>query len=97
VPQHVVMFSGALLILIGIVATLAQLSGELGLFGLNPPTIVEPARGRSAATSQFKVSTHYVGVELVVIGAALELGSLLGIAFSRRRTKEEDNQENSAP
>jgi hypothetical protein len=81
-PQHVVMLSGALLILIGIFAALAQLSGELGLFGLQPPTIVE-AGSRSAETSQFKVSTHYVGVELVVIGAALEMASLLGIAFSK--------------
>jgi hypothetical protein len=82
-PQHVVMFSGAALILIGIVASVAQLAGELGLFGMNPPMIMEPASGRSAETSQFKVSTHYVGVELVVIGAALELGALLGIAFSK--------------
>ena len=77
------MFSGAALIVIGVVATLAQLSGELRLFGMTPRRIEEPASGRSAETSQFKVSTHYVGIELVVIGAALELGGVLRIAFSK--------------
>ena len=82
-PQRVVLFSGAVLILVGIIAAVAQLMGELQLFGMQAPAIMEPASGRNAQTPEFKVSTHYVGVELVVIGAALELGALLGVAFSK--------------
>ena len=81
-PAQIVLFSGALLILVGIFGAMAQLLGELQLFGLKVPVISEPSTGRTAEVQQkFKVSTHYVGVELIVIGAVLELGALFGSRF----------------
>ena len=77
-PTQIVLFSGALLILVGIFAAMAQLLGELQLFGLKVPVTSEPGSRSAEVQQKFKVSTHYVGVELIVIGAVLELAALFG-------------------
>ena len=54
--QHVVMFSGEALIVIGVVAALAQLSGELRLFGMTPHELRSqlPAAVQRHRSSRFR-------------------------------------------
>lgn len=73
-PQLIILVSGAVLIGIGIVAISAQMISE---FMHNSPvgrnmSAIEMFPGRAS------VSTSYVGIELVVIGAVLEMVGFIG-------------------
>jgi hypothetical protein len=68
--------SGASLVFFGIVAVLLQLTRELQLFGDMGTSISD--------------GSLYVGVELALIGAVLELASLLSLRLWRPRESERE-------
>ena len=77
----VVVLLGAFLIIAGVYMVFVQLEAELR------PGSEVPTGGREIAASSesIKVSTDYVGVELVAIGAVLEIAALISLgAFTRK-------------
>jgi hypothetical protein len=72
-PQYILLWSGAGLIIIGVLLTAIQ-------FGIEAKNGV-PFGGEASAFSYFGVVTHYVGVMVIAFGALLEL-----LGFLARRT-----------
>lgn len=78
-PQLIIMISGALLIVVGIVLVAIQM-GDMTLADA-------PRRTRSIETTPsggIKLTTTYVGLVVMVIGAALEIVGYLGATPWRR-------------
>jgi Flp pilus assembly protein TadB len=68
-PQLIIMLSGATLIVIGVVLLVLQLSTEL-----NQPAFIPETRSlETTPTGGFKLTTTYVGLVVLVIGATLEI------------------------
>jgi uncharacterized membrane protein YecN with MAPEG domain len=72
-PQLIILISGAVLIGVGIVAICLQMLTQFmhGDFGSGLSSL-------KAFPAQFEVSTSYVGIELVIIGAVLEMVGYMG-------------------
>jgi hypothetical protein len=76
-PQALIMISGLLLIVLGLLATGAQLGVEL----LGPPTSsqqVQQSQQIIVSPNQLDASTRFVGLELVLVGALLEIVGYVG-------------------
>jgi hypothetical protein len=67
-PQTLIMFSGMALIILGLIGITAQFIIE-SKFMLTPL----PLSNVNVGTQQLSASTHYVGLELVLVGALLEI------------------------
>jgi hypothetical protein len=78
-PQRIIMLSGVVLIVFGITAIGFQMIADWRM-----PANAEQQQSLTANSSQFQVTTHYVGIELVVIGAVLEIVGYLGLGPWRK-------------
>lgn len=68
-PQLIIMLSGAVLIVIGTVLVFVQLMHEM-----NQPAFAPPTRAlETTPTGGIQLSTTYVGLVVLAIGAALEI------------------------
>jgi uncharacterized membrane protein len=88
VPQLVIMLSGAVLMVVGVVLVVVQLAHELSL-----PTFSGGAT-RSVETSPtggIKLSTTYVGLVVLAIGAALEIVGYVAATPWRGRDRSPPN------
>jgi hypothetical protein len=74
-PQTIIMLSGAFLIFIGVVALCAQLYAELNT--TDPIGADAPNEIRLMA-SEVRATTRFAGIELVGIGALLQIIGYLG-------------------
>jgi hypothetical protein len=72
--QITIMFSGTLLILCGMGLVVFQVVLDQPV--TNAPTFAP--QSLSASTKGFETSTHYVGLELVIVGAVLQIAGLIG-------------------
>jgi hypothetical protein len=73
-PQATIMITGALLILLGVVAVGVQIFSEFGGASIVP----QQSQQMHASTTDFQVTTRFPGIELVIIGAVLEIVGYLG-------------------
>jgi hypothetical protein len=69
-PQATIMFSGLALIVVGILAIGVQLTAE---FMVGAPRVVQQQQQIVVSPNQLDASTRFVGLELVVIGALLQI------------------------
>jgi hypothetical protein len=86
-PQAILLWSGVILIVVGISGVIVQ---EI----LGPPPWNVPPRSDAALTRManqlsaspqgFGVTTSYVGLELIIVGAVLEIAGYLGSVPWRR-------------
>ncbi len=74
-PQMIIMLSGALLIAIGIAAVCFQGYMEI----MSPKPFQPPPQSLNANPNQFSITTRFPGLELVIIGAVLEIVGYLGV------------------
>jgi hypothetical protein len=75
-PQAVIMISGTLLIVVGIIAVCFQMYSEMtpqGRLTGQPPSQV-----LGATPNEFHITTRFPGLELIVIGAVLQIVGYLG-------------------
>jgi uncharacterized membrane protein HdeD (DUF308 family) len=82
-PQSIIMLSGVVLIVFGLTAIGFQMIADWRK-PAGPPQAVGLSQSLTASSSQFQVSTHYVGMELVVVGAVLEIVGYLGLGPWRK-------------
>jgi hypothetical protein len=73
-PQMLIMVSGALLILVGVIAVCLQSYRETNTPNLTAGLTQE----LKAAPTSFQVTTRFPGIELIIIGAVLELAGYFG-------------------
>lgn len=80
-PQLIIMLSGAALMVVGVVLVIVQLTHEL-----NTPGFAGSSRSlETTPTGGIKLSTTYVGLVILAIGAALEIvGYVASRPWSRR-------------
>ena len=78
-PSLIIILSGAVLITVGICLIVFQVIDERNSSGGWPGNM------SSLGAPQFSVKTSYVGMELVVVGAALEIAGFVGASLRRSR------------
>ena len=83
-PQSIIMLSGVVLIVFGLTAIGFQMIADWRKPAGTPPQAIGLSQSLTASSSQFQVTTHYVGMELVVIGAVLEIVGYLGLGPWRK-------------
>jgi hypothetical protein len=75
-PQALIMASGATLIFVGIVAVCFQSYSEIMA---SPAVTASPlSQTLSARPTNFSVTTRFPGIELIIIGALLEIVGYVG-------------------
>ena len=74
-PQMLIMSSGALLILCGIAMVAFQSYSEMTS---RAPSVSPPSQRADVTPSQISVTTRFPGIELVAIGALLQIVGYLG-------------------
>jgi hypothetical protein len=74
-PQALIMVSGAVLILCGVIAIMSQLIAETnyGQPRESAGTIRQQQQSITVSPGSLQASTRFVGIELVLIGALLEI------------------------
>jgi hypothetical protein len=77
------MFSGTFLLIFGVGTIIFQMSHDTATVPGGPPQQIMQQQ-MVASPEGFKATTHYVGVELVMVGAALQIAGFLGSAISKR-------------
>jgi hypothetical protein len=78
-PQLIIMLSGALLIVVGVTAVCFQAYMEITSQTLDPARFSPgPSNDLLARPSEFKITTRFAGIELIVIGALLQIVGYLG-------------------
>ena len=84
-PQATIMFSGTLLVLIGVLADCGQLYVELLIL---PKVPVQPRPNDiRVTTNEFSATTRFAGIELVIVGAMLQVIGYLGTVPWRKPEK----------
>ena len=83
-PQLIIVISGAVLIAVGILAICAQMYTEF-MSGSFPGGF----SSLEAIPAHFKVSTSYVGIELVILGVVLEIVGYIGTGPWKKFTNSE--------
>jgi hypothetical protein len=76
-PQALIMISGATLILVGIIAVCFQSYSEIMAAAGGTVEIQQPQQ-LSAQPTNFSVTTRFPGMELIIIGALLEIVGYVG-------------------
>jgi hypothetical protein len=71
--QTTIMLSGTLLIMCGLGLVIFQVLQDQPV--VTPPTVM--SQSLSASTTGFITTTHYVGLELVIVGAVLQIAGLV--------------------
>jgi hypothetical protein len=69
--QITIMLSGTFLVIFGAATVLFQVLGQA-----NTPTAMP--QSMQASTTGFITTTHYVGLEIIVVGAVLQIVGFLG-------------------
>jgi hypothetical protein len=78
-PLVTIMISGAFLILIGILFVHGQMNAEMAMAKSMMGALAEhPSQSFQARLPDFEVTTRFPGVELVAIGAMLQIVGYLG-------------------
>ncbi len=96
--QLTIMLSGSFLIVFGVVLIIAQaMEGAAdqlqGVPGASKPLqLNEFQQQMTASKDGFTAVTHYVGVELVIVGAVLQMVGFVGGSFSKVRQQENNNE-----
>jgi steroid 5-alpha reductase family enzyme len=74
--QITIMLSGAFLVIFGVGAIVFDMLG--------PSTVIAAPQSMRASAEGFVATTHYVGLEVVMVGAVLEIVGFLGGSYSKR-------------
>lgn len=86
------MFSGTFLLIFGVATIVFQLWDQAAEEA--PISQPQPQPQQMSASPQgFKASTHYVGVELVMVGAVLQITGFLGPSISKRATRKSGDED----
>ena len=80
IAQLIIMISGALTLLTGLIMTVHQYAAEAGKGGRNQHRPPHSRNMSFSPTGGFKVATTYVGVLIAAIGALLEIVGYLSTA-----------------
>lgn len=81
------MFSGTFLLIFGVATIVFPLWDQAADISQSAP------QQMTAYAQGFKASTHYVGVELAMVGAVLQITGFLGPSISKRATTRKSGDE----